>query len=96
MSLYAILFGLLCGQFNDLEFVKKYGFWTWMTIVNQALAGLIVAMVVKYSDNILKGFATSISIIVSCIVSKFIFHFQVNYLFIFGASLVLMGKNSLF
>jgi len=35
----------------------------------QAFGGLVVAAVVKYADNILKGFATSVSIIVSSLVS---------------------------
>lgn len=38
----------------------------------QAFGGLVVAAVVKYADNILKGFATSVSIVVSSLVS---FHF---------------------
>merc|ERR1712083_301216 len=38
----------------------------------QAFGGLIVAATIKYADNILKGFATSISIIVSTICSWFI------------------------
>lgn len=35
----------------------------------QAFGGLVVAAVVKYADNILKGFATSLSIVVSSFVS---------------------------
>lgn len=35
----------------------------------QAFGGLVVAAVVKYADNILKGFATSVSIVVSSFVS---------------------------
>lgn len=35
----------------------------------QALGGLVVAMVIKYADNILKGFATSLSIIISALIS---------------------------
>lgn len=38
----------------------------------KALGGIIVAVVMKYADNILKGFATSLSIILSSLVSFFI------------------------
>lgn len=37
----------------------------------QALGGLVVAAVIKYADNILKGFATSVSIILSTVISYF-------------------------
>lgn len=37
----------------------------------QAVGGLIVAAVMKYADNILKGFATSLSIVLSSFVSYF-------------------------
>ena len=43
----------------------------------------------RYADNILKGFATSISIIVSAIASVFIFNFKVSLYFVVGACLVL-------
>lgn len=72
-------------------FFYGYNFWTWATICCQALGGLIVAVVVKYADNILKGFATSLSIILSCIASTFLFDFQITLLFIIGAGLVLYG-----
>lgn len=35
----------------------------------QALGGLVIAAVIKYADNILKGFATSLSIILSTLIS---------------------------
>jgi UDP-sugar transporter A1/2/3 len=34
-------------------------------IIHQAVGGLVVAVVVKYADNILKGFASSFSILTS-------------------------------
>lgn len=74
-------------------FFGGYTFWTWATIANQAIGGLIVAMVVKYADNILKGFATSISIILSCLASMVLFDFQVTWMFIFGSSLVLLATQ---
>ncbi len=43
-------------------------------IVLGALGGLIIAAVMKYADNIVKGFATSISIVFSSIVSYYFFN----------------------
>ena len=51
----------------------------WAVVLLQAGGGLLVAMVVKYADNILKGFATSLSIILSCVASYFLFDFRVNF-----------------
>lgn len=61
---------------------------TWAVILLQAIGGLIVAIVVKYADNILKGFATSISIILSCIVSVFFFDFILTGRFVIGTGFV--------
>lgn len=50
----------------------------------------IVAVVVKYADNVLKGFATSLSILISSVVSFYFFHdIKVNFQFIEGAIIVL-------
>jgi hypothetical protein len=44
-----------------------------------------VSVVVKYADNILKGFAASFSIVTSFILCVFIFDFVPTYGFVFGA-----------
>lgn len=36
------------------------------------MGGLVIAVVIKYADNILKGFATSASIMVSTLISYFL------------------------
>lgn len=47
-------------------------------------------MVVKYADNVLKGFATSISILLSAVVSAMYFHdIHINNSFCIGALVVL-------
>ena len=38
----------------------------------KALGGIIVAAVMKYADNILKGFAAALSIVLSSVISYFI------------------------
>ena len=49
----------------------------------------VVAVVVKYADNVLKGFATSISIVLSCLVSSYFFRdTNMNAMFVAGAATV--------
>jgi solute carrier family 35 (UDP-sugar transporter), member A1/2/3 len=63
--------------------------WAWATVVTQVLGGLITALVIKYADNIMKGFATSLSIVISFLVSVGLFHFRITASFIVGSSVVL-------
>ena len=58
-------------------------------VVLQACGGLLVAIVVKYADNLLKGFATSVAIILSCAVSIILFDFHLTLQFTFGTLLVI-------
>ena len=61
----------------------------WAVVFIQAIGGLIVAVVMKYADNILKGFATSFSIIVGTIAAIYFFDNWPQLLFIGGAILVI-------
>lgn len=63
--------------------------WAWATVLTQVLGGLITALVIKYADNIMKGFATSLSIVISFLVSVGLFHFRITASFIVGSSVVL-------
>ncbi|XP_063721293.1 UDP-galactose translocator-like [Symsagittifera roscoffensis] len=94
LALFGVSIGLVTVFVNDgaevyeLGFFHGYNKYTVALILTQAVGGLIVACVVKYADNILKGFATSISIIISCIVSMFIFSFNITPVFVTGTCLV--------
>lgn len=95
LSLLSLPFGLLTCFVNDFSKLREHGFFfgydafVVYLIVLQAGGGLIVAMVVKYADNILKGFATSLAIIISCVASMYMFQFQLTIQFAFGALLVI-------
>ena len=53
---------------------------------------MLVAVVVKYADNVLKGFATSLSIILSALVSAVYFSdVDINSAFVLGAAVVLLS-----
>jgi UDP-sugar transporter A1/2/3 len=96
MSFFSVLLGLIfVVMLQDGVTIVEKGFFvnytplTWTVILIQAIGGLIVALVVKYADNILKGFATSISIILSSIVSVWLFNFTFSGSFLLGAALVI-------
>lgn len=66
------------------------GFIVFLVFLN-ASGGLLVAVVVKYADNILKGFATSLAIVLACIFQVYFFDFVITVQFVLGASLVLVS-----
>ncbi|KAK1786561.1 hypothetical protein P4O66_003012 [Electrophorus voltai] len=71
-------------------FLQGYNSITWIVVLLQALGGLVIAAVIKYADNILKGFATSISIILSSLISYFwLEDFDPTRLFFLGSVLVI-------
>ncbi|CAI2164099.1 5456_t:CDS:1 [Funneliformis geosporum] len=72
-------------------FFYNYNYVVLAAISCQAIGGIIVAMVVKYADNILKGFATSISILLSFLASVYLFEFIVTSTFLLGATFVLIA-----
>jgi len=73
----------LSGIFNN------FGAWAWATVLIQVFGGLVTAVVIKYSDNILKGFATSLSIIISFLASVELFDFPITPAFVVGSATVL-------
>lgn len=74
-----------------LRLLHNFSFWAWATVLTQVLGGLITALVIKHADNILKGFATSLSIVLSFIASVVLFEFAVTPTFLLGAIVVLIA-----
>jgi len=77
------------GKISESGFLHGYDSFVWFTVAQNALGGLLVAVVVKYADNILKGFACSLAIIITCVASIFIFDFTLSFQFSVGAVLVI-------
>ncbi|XP_077319391.1 UDP-galactose translocator isoform X1 [Lithobates pipiens] len=95
LGIFGTALGLLAMWQQDGAAVAERGFFfgytplVWCVIFNQAFGGLLVAVVVKYADNILKGFATSLSIVVSTAASVHLFGFSIDLPFAVGAGLVI-------
>ena len=98
MGLPSVAIALITVFVEDSDEVAQKGFFVGysplvVTVITvQAVGGLIVAVVVKYADNVLKVFASSFSILLSCIISACAFDFRPNLLFLVGAFLVILSS----
>lgn len=72
-------------------FFHGYDYMTWIVILMQAVGGMLVALVVRYADSILKAFATSASIVLSSIVTFGLMGSELSWSFVAGASLVIVS-----
>lgn len=101
MGIPSVFIAFVTVYAKDAAAVSQQGFLggytslVWTVVTVQAVGGLIVAVVVKYADNVLKVFATSFSIVISCIISAIFFDFHATMSFVIGASLV-VGSTVLY
>ncbi|KAI9064420.1 hypothetical protein FKP32DRAFT_1603213 [Trametes sanguinea] len=102
LSLFSLLPALVPILFSDAsparpspgwlqQLFANFGAWAWATVLIQVLGGLLTALVIKYADNILKGFATSLSIVISFLASVALFNFQMTLTFVLGSTIVLVA-----
>ena len=84
LSLFSLLPALLLallantGALFPASLFRHFGVWAWATVLTQVLGQLITAIVIKHADNIFKGFATSLSIVISFIASVILFDFTIT------------------
>ncbi|KAL7492177.1 hypothetical protein ACHAWT_002414 [Skeletonema menzelii] len=97
LSTFALIIALTTAFIKDHQAILSDGFFQGysplviLVIALEAGGGLVVAAVIKYADNILKSFATAVSIVTSTIVSMWVFGFIVSKLFIQGSLLVFIA-----
>nr|CCA25241.1 UDPgalactose transporter putative [Albugo laibachii Nc14] len=94
MGIVSILLASLGLFWQDREFLREFGFFygyrlvVWGAITISAAGGLLTAIVVKYADNILKAFATSIATVLSVLMSILLFNKIPTAQFALGTLLV--------
>ena len=74
-----------------LSFFHGFTTSTWILVALQAGGGLLVAAVIKYADNVLKGLATAVSVCVVTIVSAVLFRTPIGGQFSVGAIVILIS-----
>jgi drug/metabolite transporter (DMT)-like permease len=97
LSVYSVGFGVLQTLFFDWSSLAEHGFFhgfswvAWLTILIGALGGLLVAVVVKYADTVIKGFATSSSIILTSAAGWLWFDTPLTPYFVLGSFVVIIS-----
>lgn len=99
MQLYSfgVLFNALRLFFDDFQLnysngcslwpsvlVRGYSIITWLVVLNLAFTGLLVSWVMKFADTIVKVYSTSMSMLVTMVVSVFLFDIAPNLQLIMG------------
>uniref|UniRef100_A0A7S2GWS5 Uncharacterized protein n=1 Tax=Octactis speculum TaxID=3111310 RepID=A0A7S2GWS5_9STRA len=100
-NLQLATWGFLLSSVNvlvrDRSAVLEKGFFygynraVWTVIGVQAIGGLLISMVVRYGDALMKGFATGLAIIVTTLISVVFFDFKVTPQYVCGASIVFIA-----
>lgn len=82
-SLFPALFlGIMAkdgAKVAEQGFFGGYNWVVWCVVGLQAGGGVLVSLVIKYADNIAKNFATSVSVVASCVVSVWAFDFKITW-----------------
>ncbi|KAJ8275036.1 hypothetical protein COCON_G00096610 [Conger conger] len=85
----------LVGVFltDGAEVIEKgfffgYTAWVWFVVLMASVGGLYTSVVVKYTDNIMKGFSAAAAIVLSTVASVTLFGLQISATFASGAMLV--------
>jgi solute carrier family 35 (UDP-sugar transporter), member A1/2/3 len=94
LSFFSIIIALGQGYFAkapDVPVPYLHGFtaWAWILVLLQAGGGLLVAAVIKYADNVLKGLATGVSVVLATMVSTVLFGTPLTFQFSVGATMIL-------
>ncbi|PFX18668.1 UDP-N-acetylglucosamine transporter [Stylophora pistillata] len=78
-------------QIARLGFFHGYDIIVCLVILFASAGGIIVSLILKYASCITKGFATSCAIVLSSLVSVYVFYFIPSVLFVLGAVSVIIS-----
>ena len=98
LAFWSIVFGagtlLLNGDIGGVEGEGIFEGWSQITmclVVLWTMGGLLVAMTIKYTDVIIKGFASAVSLIVICIAGNVVLGDTLDLVFMVGAGVTIIS-----
>lgn len=98
LGFFGLLFSLALAAAGDNGrriwrdgFFHGYDRLTWIIIGMQAIGGMLVALVVRYADSILKAFSTAASIVLSSVITVALLGDNLSWGFLGGTFLVILS-----
>jgi len=94
LYLFGVIFNMVAIFLYDYDAVFGRGYFygynaiVCTMILNHSLSGIAVSLVMKYADNIVKVYSTSVAMILTTLVSIPLFGFQLTLPFVLGTSVV--------
>ncbi|KAL2500210.1 CMP-sialic acid transporter 4 [Abeliophyllum distichum] len=94
LYVFGMAFNAIAIVVQDFDAVMNKGFFhgyslvTVLMILNHALSGIAVSMVMKYADNIVKVYSTSVAMLLTAVLSVFLFGFHLSLAFFLGSTVV--------
>ena len=94
MALFSVIIALiqycnLNGSDASKPFLHGFTPWVWVLVCLQAGGGLLVATIIKYADNVLKGLATGVSVVFASLFSTVFMGTALSGQFVMGAAVIL-------
>ncbi|MBA0788228.1 hypothetical protein Gotri_025354 [Gossypium trilobum] len=73
-----------------------YSITTWMVVLNLGSTGLLVSWLMKYADNIVKVYSTSMAMLLTMVLSVFLFSFKPTLQLFLGIIICMMSLHMYF
>ena len=98
LAFYSVLIAFVQGlvqegspELQGKPYLHGFSSWAWFLVLLQAGGGMLVAAVIKYADNVLKGLATGVSVVVGTACSTVLFQTPLSSQFSIGATMILVS-----
>ncbi|EYU32212.1 hypothetical protein ABFS82_02G171700 [Erythranthe guttata] len=76
--------------------LNGYTITTWMVVLNLGSTGLLVSWLMKYADNIVKVYSTSMAMLLTMVISVFLFNFKPTVQLFLGIFVCMMSLHMYF
>lgn len=95
LSFFSVLFAFINQHFvtkKNTPFLHGFTFLVWIQVMLFSVGGMLVAAVIRYADNVIKGIAVAVSVVFSTYLSAIFFGTLITVPYIFGAVIVLSAS----